>query len=91
MADVVARPGAPAVFHALVREAGERLADDGAAVVRALAPPGSEQYRAFRTAGFWPSRHRFSVHAVLLDPEVPEADLRQPAHWSLAGGDFDVV
>lgn len=91
IAEVVTAPVDRAVFSALVHAAVARLAEAGATGVRALAVPRGVYDRGFRAAGFWRGWRRFPVYAVLLDPLLSESDIGDPSHWSLAGGDFDVV
>jgi hypothetical protein len=84
-------PGEHAAFDALVAASVRELTNAGVDVVRALTPRGSANYESLRRYGFLRSRHSFLAQAVPLDPAIDLAALRNPASWSIAGGDFDVV
>lgn len=84
-------PGDDVAFYALVTASINELTRANVDVVRALAPRGCAGYEALRRYGFLRSRHSFMAQAVPLDPALDLAALRDPATWSMAGGDFDVV
>jgi hypothetical protein len=77
-----------AAFRALVENAIQTSNAAGAQSLNTLAVPGTWVYEAFRRRGFVAS-HAFSLEVVPLNISVDE--LRDPAQWHVAGGDFDVV
>jgi hypothetical protein len=76
---------------ALARAAVNHLAAVEAETVVTLAIPDTLVYNTWRAIGLVPRPHRFTVHLARLDETPPLEWLRNPRHWNLAGGDFDVI
>ena len=78
---------------ALIGAALTGLSRQGAGSVMTLAPPGSALYQLLRKCGFLPthSKTAFNFEIVPLDSAVSVDALRDPRHWHLTGGDFDVI
>jgi GNAT superfamily N-acetyltransferase len=90
IAEIFADPSDETACRALLRRCVDALRSADVEQVVALAIPGTPHWRACRAAGFLP-RHAFTVEVSVFDAAVPMDVLRDPSHWSLAGGDFDVV
>jgi hypothetical protein len=84
-------PGDPVALRALVRDLVARALRENADTLVTLAVPGSEVHRALRRAGFVFGTGGWPVDVLWLNPSVPDAVLRDPARWWVAGGDFDVT
>jgi len=79
--------GRATLLHHLVRALHAEDVD----AILTLAVPQTPLFRAFRQAGFVFSRRAFTVQMIPFDPALPMSFFRNPRHWYLAGGDFDVV
>jgi hypothetical protein len=88
--EVFAHPGDVETRHAIIRRAVTDLHADGIEQILALAVPGSACWHALRRAGFLPRPRAFDVQIIPLDPAVPLDVLRDPGHWEMAGGEFDM-
>jgi hypothetical protein len=91
IADLVVLPNDRGAHAALVEAAVNTLLAEGVETVATLAAPGSMMYRTMRRAGFFRYWGAFSVECVPLTSSLDLDELRVPANWHIAGGDFDVV
>ena len=78
------------VACALVRTALDRLYAARVESVATLTIPGSSQWQLLKRSGFFP-RHSFTVAINPFDNLPPLDWLRQPDHWLMFGGDYDVI
>jgi len=77
--------------QALINHAVALLYRSGAKSVLTLAVPGTWLHVAFKQAGFILSKGAFEVQLNPLASDLPLEIFRNPQHWYLTGGDFDVI
>jgi hypothetical protein len=80
-----------ATRHTLLAHALRMMRVANIETVATLAMPHTPLHYDLRRAGFFPRLHAFTVQLVPLAADLPLDLLRNPHHWILAGGDFDVI
>jgi hypothetical protein len=91
LADLCTDPGDPRLVETLLAGTIRDLVDLEVESVSGLAIPETPFDEALHRAGFVVSRGSFDLHVVSYGAELPTEMLRNPRHWLLSGGDFDVV
>jgi hypothetical protein len=91
IAEVFTPPAEERGRATLVRHALDALQGEAVDAVFTLATPKTPLFRFFRRAGFVFSPGAFMVRMIPLATTLPIETFRNPHHWYLAGGDFDVV
>jgi predicted N-acetyltransferase YhbS len=91
LAELVCDPTDARLTATLVAHAVHHLASEGAVAALTLAIPGTRLHTTLRQAGFRFSFGAFDTCITPLCLEPVPTDFFVPSHWSLCGGDFDVI